>query len=151
MPRALLSDALGEKALPVVGHAEREVVGSEPNGHQEVASPGMAERIAHRLLDHTKGAKLDVGGKASLGAGDLELGDGAPMTDAVPTVEERRSDGSGSVDSLPRNTCVAVLPISRPEFGARHGAVARGGLLGWLMRSLVQAAGWDGYSNAAPN
>jgi hypothetical protein len=38
----------------------------------------MAERIAHRLLDDTKGAKLDVGGKASLGAGDLELGDGRP-------------------------------------------------------------------------
>lgn len=76
--RALLSEALGEKASPVVGHAEREVDGSEPNGHQEVASPGMAERIAHRLLDDTKGAKLDVGGKASLGAGDLELGDGRP-------------------------------------------------------------------------
>lgn len=73
------------------------------------------------------------------------------MTDAVPTVEERRSDGSGSVDSPPRNTCLAVLPISRHEFGARHGAVTRGGLLGWLMRSLVQAAGWDGYSNPAPN
>jgi hypothetical protein len=129
MSRTVLAEALRVKAPTIVGHGQRELVSSELNGHEKLARPGVAKRVAHRLLSDAKGAEFGIGGKTTLGADDPEF-DGEPglvlyvgdkarkCGDEPELVEGRRAQ-------VPREDPQAVCRIQCLEAGlpeaTRHG------------------------------
>src|SRR5262249_57458624 len=69
----LVVELVWRKAAPVVGYGELQLVGGEPHRYLQPVCLGVAERVAHGLLDDLEGAELDFRGEANRLPSDLQI------------------------------------------------------------------------------